>query len=69
MDISYFQLLQFRGAIKLEIVGMRHSSGRSVAAHCKRIFGLPKSMKKEEVLKIVEGYIEECKQLMEADAA
>lgn len=66
MDISYFQLLQYRAAIKLEIVGMKHSSGRSVAAHVKRIFGLPKSMKKQEVLEIVERCIAECKGAMAA---
>lgn len=65
MNISYFQLLQFRAAIKMEIAGLRHSSGRSVAAHAKRIFGLPKSMKKADVLEIVEECIADCKKVLE----
>ena len=32
VDINYFTLIQWRAAIKMEMVGLRHSSGRSVYA-------------------------------------
>lgn len=34
------QFLQQKAALKLEVLGMRHSSGRSVYAHIKRVYGL-----------------------------
>jgi hypothetical protein len=37
--INAFHLLAQRGALKLEIAGMRHSSGRSVAKHLKDTYG------------------------------
>jgi hypothetical protein len=38
--IRYFQLAQWKYAIQLESLGMRHSSGRSVTAHAKRQLGI-----------------------------
>ena len=37
VDINYFTLIQWKAAIKMEMVGLRHSSGRSVYAHVKRV--------------------------------
>jgi len=34
-----WHLLTLRGAIRLEGMGMRHSSGRSALAHAKRLYG------------------------------
>ena len=37
--IYMVQLLTQRAALKLELAGMRHSSGRSMSAHLKRTYG------------------------------
>jgi hypothetical protein len=55
--VDYFILCSQIGAIKLEALGMRHSSGRSVTAHCKRIYGLKGS--REKVLAAMEAKREE----------
>ena len=39
-QIARFHFAAQRTALRLEIAGMRHSSGRSVYAHVKRIYGL-----------------------------
>ena len=52
--VPIFQLLQFKHAIKLESLGMRHSSGRSVAAHAKRALKLPRNMRRENVIARIE---------------
>lgn len=38
--VPHFQLLQWKYAMKLEALGLRHSSGRSVRAHACRKLGL-----------------------------
>lgn len=38
--VPVFQLLQWKHAIRLEAKGLKHSSGRSVYAHAKRILGI-----------------------------
>ncbi len=53
-DVPIFQLLQFKHAIRLEAIGMRHSSGRSVCAHAKRVLGLPRGMRRENVVARIE---------------
>ena len=37
--IYMVQLIAQRAALKLEMVGLRHSSGRSMSAHLKRTYG------------------------------
>ena len=39
-QIAHFRLLTLRQALKLEMLGMKHSSGRSVYAMIKRELGL-----------------------------
>ena len=39
-SISRFQIAAQMSAIKLEGLGMKHSSGKSALAHCKRIYNL-----------------------------
>lgn len=38
--IEAYQLLVWRSAIRLEAKGLKHSSGRSVTAHVKRVLGV-----------------------------
>lgn len=52
--MTRFQLLQWKGAIKLEAAGMKHSSGRSVKAHAARELGMPvRSTHKQVIAKII----------------
>jgi hypothetical protein len=39
-DITVYDLIKWKHAIKLEQKGLRHSSGRSVTAHAKRHLGI-----------------------------
>lgn len=53
---KFLHLLQLKGAIKLEILGMRHSSGRSAYAHAKKIYGFRGS--RESVLAQIKAELE-----------
>lgn len=55
-DTRFFQLLQWKGALKLEILGMWHSQG-SVYAHVKKQLGFKGN--KQRVLAQLEAYIEQ----------
>ena len=59
VDINYFTLIQWRAAIKMEMVGLRHSSGRSVYAHVKRVLKIKGN--KARVLEQLEDIIEAAK--------
>lgn len=52
-----FQLYQWKAAIKLEALGMKHSSGRSVRLHACRVLGIALNLKHE-------GVIEELKKII-----
>ena len=56
-SINAFFLLAQRSALKLEILGMRHSSGRSVSKYLKDKFGFKGS--KTKVLEQFEVYLRE----------
>lgn len=38
-QFDLFRILQLRAALRLEVAGMKHSSGRSVCPIVKRMFG------------------------------
>jgi hypothetical protein len=57
--ITYFQLAAMKGAVKLEALGMKHSSGRSVRKHACQILGLKPSTKAAEVVKALEAKLAE----------
>lgn len=63
-DTRFFQLLQWKGALKLEILGMRHSQG-SVYAHVKKQLGFKGN--KQRVLAQLEAHIQ--RKMEERDAA
>lgn len=56
-QITMFHILAMRGALRLEIHGLKHSSGRSVYAHVKKVFGFRGN--KQKVLDQLNAYIEE----------
>lgn len=45
--IMHFHMLAQKHALQMEIMGMRHSSGRSVCAHIKRTYGIDYRRKKD----------------------
>ena len=55
-QITYHQILVQRGALRLEVAGMRHSSGRSVYAYVKQTYGFKGS--KQRVLEQMNVMIE-----------
>lgn len=53
--VARFQLLAARGAIKLEAIGMRHSSGRSARTFYAKLLGMkPRSSHKQVIMRITE---------------
>lgn len=62
---EFFRLLQLRGAVRLESLGMRHSSGRSVTALAKREYGLKGNRAK--VLEQLNAMIEAAKAAKEGE--
>ena len=54
-QIEIYNLLRLKYALKLEIAGMKHSSGKSVYAHVKRLLGFKGS--KESVLQQLINHI------------
>lgn len=55
---AYIMLAQ-RGALKLEIAGLRHSSGRSIAKFIREAYGLKCGSKKTDVLAAFEALLRE----------
>lgn len=55
-----FHLLQLKHAIRLEGLGMRHSSGRSALKHAKDVYGLKGN--REAVLKQIDDLLEQLRQ-------
>jgi hypothetical protein len=54
VEVSVFTLLQWKHAIKLERIGLRHSSGRSVRKHAAVHLGLRPMAKSDVVLAAIE---------------
>jgi hypothetical protein len=57
--VTFFQLCQWRGAVRLESKGMKHSSGRSVTAMVKRELGIKGTH--EAIIEHLTCLIEQCK--------
>ena len=53
VNVTLFQLLQWKHALALESQGLRVSRGRSVSAHVKELFGLKKSLRVAKVAALV----------------
>lgn len=52
--VPTFQLLQFKAAIRLEAVGMKHSSGRSVRKYACQRLGLPIDTTHQDVISAIQ---------------
>jgi hypothetical protein len=61
-DVPMLQLMQWRSALRLEILGMRHSSGRSVSGHVKKLFGLKNNLPKQDILDILVDVVNQAKE-------
>jgi hypothetical protein len=53
-QISRFQLATIKQMVKLEGLGMKHSSGRSSTAAAKKMLGLPRNTKREEIIREID---------------
>jgi hypothetical protein len=56
--IARYQLVTIKHMVKLEGLGLKHSSGRSATARAKEMLGLPKSTNRDTVLKIIEDMLQ-----------
>lgn len=52
--MNRIQLVQLKHAIKLESLGMKHSSGKSANAFACKLLGLPRGTKKEITLQRIQ---------------
>ena len=57
--VTVFQLLAVKGAIKLEKLGMKHSSGKSIRKMWALQLGLKANAKHDEVIAAIEKKLEE----------
>lgn len=53
--ISYAQLASLKCAVKLEALGMKHSSGKSMSALAKRQLGLKRNTPAADVVKAIQA--------------
>jgi hypothetical protein len=53
-QISRFHLASLKGAVKMEKLGMKHSSGHSATAHARKLFGLKRTASHDEVLACIQ---------------
>lgn len=58
ISISYEHLAQWKGAIKLEAAGMKHSSRRSVTQHVREVFKLKRSVPRGDIIDMLVGHMQ-----------
>lgn len=63
IEVPYFQLLQWRGAISLESKGLKHSRG-SVTAYVRRKLSAPRNFPRKDLLQYLSASIESIKDQM-----
>jgi len=61
VPVPMFQLLQWKAAIKLEILGMSHSRG-SVAAHVREVLSAPSTYSNEDLLAYLSSVVADIQQ-------
>lgn len=61
-QVTVWQLMQLKAAIKLEKVGMHHSSGRSARMHAARALGMPGRPSHDKVIAALHEAIESLKE-------
>ena len=64
VTIPYFQLVQWRGALRMEEAGLK-TRGGSVAAHIRKRFGLRPRFPRKDILAFVCSVIDEVKASMD----
>lgn len=68
LQIHGFRMAQWRGAVRMEAIGLRHSSGRSVSAMVRKHFKLKRNTPHVEVILIVEREIALVRKALDAGA-
>lgn len=66
---SIFQLLQWKHALRLEKVGLKMSGGRKVSTHLRKLLGVKRTYKIEDLQAWVEGTIEAVEAALKGEAA
>jgi len=64
VTVPWFQLLQWKHSIHLEMKGLKNSRG-SVTAHVKRKLGYARNVKREDIYKMLEYYVDDLKAQMD----
>jgi hypothetical protein len=64
LKVDLIVLIVLRQAIKLEILGMKHSSGKTACKRAKDIIGLPKGTSKQKTLEVLEQIINDEKKML-----
>ena len=59
VDVPMLSLIQWKSAIKLEDQGMKHSSGRSITAHVRRVLSIPRNVPRNDIVTYLKAVIEE----------
>jgi len=59
VDAKLYFLLAQRGAVKLEKVGMKHSTGKSIRLHMCKVLGIKQNSTHDQVLEAIEAKIKE----------
>lgn len=65
-DIAAFQIIALKGAVKLEMLGMKRR-GRAATVIAREQFNLPKSMSKSKVYEFLVAKVEELIKAREAE--
>lgn len=58
VEVELFQLLQWKHAVHLEMLGMKHSRG-SVTAHVRRILGAPPRYPRDKIYQHLSGSLKD----------
>lgn len=58
VELSAITLLQWKHAIRLEILGMKHSR-RSVSAHAKKVLGLRRGLRKQNLVTLLSDILQQ----------
>lgn len=67
--LTYVHCAQMKGAINLERVGLKHSSGRSVRKHAAKLMGLKQNAPHQEVIDALQAKMDELLEKRKAEMA
>ena len=57
--VPMLSLIQWKSAIQLEDKGMKHSSGRSIAAHVRCVLSIPQNVERNDIVAYLKAVIDD----------